>query len=106
MLGLGFWETVVIIPMLLIGLSPAWFAFTKSKRVRWMLVIGWWVVGLLFAFGNLGRMKGHPLPIVLIGYPIGVVIGLILWAGVYKVIGWLCVRIWRFFRKWFKKKED
>ena len=100
MMGLGFWEILLILLIgLPIGLSPAWFAFTKSKRVRWMLVIGWWAFGFLLAFGNLHRMSDEPLPIVLIGYPIGVIIGGIFWAGVYRVIGWFCVRIWRFFRK-------
>ena len=73
--------------------------FHKSTRVRWMLAIGWWAFGLLLVFGNFHGMGDPPPPIVLIGYPIGIVIGGIFWAGVYQVIGWFCVRIWRFFRK-------
>ena len=57
---LGFWEILIMVLCLLIGLSPAWFAFTKSTRVRWMLAIGWWVFGLLLVFGNLHGM-GDPL---------------------------------------------
>ncbi len=37
--GLDFWEILIMVPCLLIGLSPAWFAFTKSTRVRWMLAL-------------------------------------------------------------------
>ena len=99
MIELGFWDTLITVPFLLIGLSPAWFAFTKSTRVRWMLAIGWWAFGFLFVSGHLHRMGDPSPPIVLIGYPIGIVIGGIFWAGVYQVIGWLCVRVWRFFRK-------
>ena len=99
MIELGFGEILIMVPCLLIGLSPAWFAFTKSTRVRWMLAIGWWTFGLLLVFGNFHGMDDPPPPIVLIGYPIGIVIGGIFWAGVYQVIGWFCVRIWRFFCK-------
>ena len=99
MVGLDFWEILIVIPCLLIGLSPAWFAFTKSTRVRWMLALGWWAFGFWLVSRNPHR-TGDPLPpIVLIGYPIGIVIGGIFWAGMYQGIGWLCVRIWRCFRK-------
>ena len=98
MIGLGFSEIIIMIPCLLIGVSPAWFAFTKSRRVRWMLAIGWWVFGFLLVSGNPHRTGDPPAPIALIGYPIGIVIGGIFWAAIYQVIGWLCVRLWRFFR--------
>jgi len=71
---LDFWEILIMIPCLLIGLSPAWFAFTKSTRVRWMVGIGWWSFGLLLVFGNFHGIGDSPPPIVLIGYPIGIVI--------------------------------
>lgn len=99
MIGLGFSEILIMVPCLLIGLSPAWFAFTKSTRVRWMLAIGWWAFGLLLVFGNFHGIGDSPPLIVLIGYPIGIVIGGIFWAGVYQVIRWFCVRLWRLFRK-------
>ena len=50
MIELDFWDTLITVPFLLIGLSPAWFAFTKSTRVRWMLAIGWWAFGFLFVY--------------------------------------------------------
>jgi len=96
---LGCWEILIMIPCLLIDLSPAWFAFTKSTRVRWMLVIGWWAFGLLLVSWNPHRIGDPPSPIALIGYPIGIVVGGIFWAAIYQAIGWFCVRVWRFFRK-------
>ena len=75
MVGLDFWEILIMLPCLLIGLSPAWFAFTKSTRVRWILAIGWWAFGFLLVYGNPHRMGDSSPPIVLIGYPIGIVIG-------------------------------
>ena len=80
-----------------------------GKKGQWvlqrMLVIGWWVFGFLFVFGNLHRI-GDPLPpIVLISYPIGIVIGGIVWTGVYQGIGWFCVRVWRFFAKESERKN-
>ena len=99
MIGVGFIEFLIIIIIgLPVVLSPVWFAFTKGKRVRWGLVIGWLIFGFFMALGNLHRMSEDPLPIVLIGYPIGVAVGFIFLAGVYKVIGTLCIRFWRFLK--------
>lgn len=69
----------------------------KSTRVRWILAIGWWAFGFLFVFTY--WMGEPPPPIVLVGYPFGIVIGGVFWAAVYQVIGWFCVRVWRFFRE-------
>ena len=99
MIELGFWKILIMLLCLLIGLSPTWFAFTKSTRVRWILAIGWWAFGFLLVYRNSQRMGDPPSSIALIGYPIGIVIGGIFWAGIYQAIGWLCVRIWRFFRE-------
>ena len=95
MIELGFWKILIMLLCLLI----TWFAFTKSTRVRWMLAIGWWAFGLLLVYRNPQRMGDPPSSIALIGYPIGMVIGGIFWAAIYQAIGWLCVRVWRFFRE-------
>ena len=78
----------------LIG-SWGWFAFTKSKRVRWWLVFGWWIFGVL---GAISRPSDAPFLIKIIGYPLGGVLGCLFWTFVFRGIGWIGIRVWRFFK--------
>ena len=75
--------------------SWCWFAFTKSKRVRWWLVSGWWILGVLNA---IARSSDEPFLINIIGYPLGVVIGCLFLAFVFRGLGWIGIRVWRFLK--------
>ena len=78
--------------------SGVWFAFTKSKRVRWLLASGWFILGLLagigiprdsdafFLFGFIVRIIVVPLLVVLV---------FVFYAFVFQGLGWIAVRAWR-----------
>ena len=85
------WPAMLVV---LIG-SWIWFAFTKSKRVRWLLVSAWWMLGMLSA---ISRPSDEPFLINIIAYPLGVVLASLFWAFVFQGIGWIGVRAWRFLK--------
>ena len=101
MFGLGLGEFLIILLLIPIFLSFHWFAFPKHNSVRWKVVVGWFILGLLMGLGNIRMIQDDalPLPILLIAYSFGFVIAGMLWAGVYRVIGSIGIRIWKSFRK-------
>ena len=107
MMDLGFWELLAatlsaiftIALIVLIIYSVFWFAFPKKKRTRWKVISGWYFFGVFLGVGNIYKMEGHPLTLTFIGYPLGVIIGLILWAKIIQAIRWVYIRVRRFFCK-------
>ena len=69
--------------------------FHEAQACALVVGFGWWILGVLAALANMQRLD-EPLLLVLIAYPIGVVVGCLFWAFVFRGIGWLCVRGWRF----------
>lgn len=45
----SFWVSAMLVVLIV---SWVWFAFTKKQRVRWLLVAGWWILGVLDAMGR------------------------------------------------------
>lgn len=96
----SFWVGAMLLVLIA---SWVWFAFTKSKRVRWLLVSGWWILGVLSA---IVRPSDEPLLINIIAYPLGVVIGCLFWAFVFRGLRWIGVRLWRILKKWKERISD
>ena len=84
----SFWIWAMLV---VIMASWVWFAFTKSKRVRWLLVSGWWIFGVLSA---ILRTSDGPFLIHIIAYPLGVVLASLCWAFVFRGLGWIGIRLW------------
>ncbi len=74
--------TIILVGVPLV-LSPIWFAFTRSKRVRWGCLLIWSVVGGVVSIKafelNVDKYKG-----MFIGLPIGC----LFWASIYWGVGW------------------